>query len=146
LRGEQLQAELLKSAYRELFQLHGEGTWTLDDDKLITFFRSADQSSDIVGRRQARTFRSLASLAGYGEAPKNNLHVKTRVRSRKDGKSDRAPAPKLNGGTEEALASSKTSSEPPLGLTVRIEINLPADGSQETYDTIFKSIRQNLLR
>jgi hypothetical protein len=28
---------------------------------------------------------------------------------------------------------------------VRIEINLPADGDQETYDRIFKSIRENLL-
>jgi len=32
-----------------------------------------------------------------------------------------------------------------FGLTVRIEINLPADGDQETYDWIFKSIRENLL-
>lgn len=32
-----------------------------------------------------------------------------------------------------------------LGLTVRIEINLPADGSKETYDNIFKSIKENLL-
>ena len=32
-----------------------------------------------------------------------------------------------------------------VGLTVRIEINLPAEGDQETYDRIFKSIRENLL-
>ena len=32
-----------------------------------------------------------------------------------------------------------------FGLTVRIEINLPASGDQETYDRIFKSIRDNLL-
>jgi hypothetical protein len=32
-----------------------------------------------------------------------------------------------------------------VGLTVRIEINLPADGDQDTYDRIFKSIRENLL-
>jgi hypothetical protein len=32
-----------------------------------------------------------------------------------------------------------------LGLTVRVEINLPADGSKETYDAIFKSIKKNLL-
>lgn len=32
-----------------------------------------------------------------------------------------------------------------FGLSVRIEINLPADGSQETYDRIFRSIRENLL-
>jgi hypothetical protein len=32
-----------------------------------------------------------------------------------------------------------------FGLTVRIEINLPAGGDQQTYDRIFKSIRENLL-
>jgi hypothetical protein len=32
-----------------------------------------------------------------------------------------------------------------VGLTVRIEVNLPAAGDQETYDKIFRSIRENLL-
>ena len=32
-----------------------------------------------------------------------------------------------------------------FGLTVRIEINLPAAGDRETYDNIFRSIRENLL-
>jgi len=34
---------------------------------------------------------------------------------------------------------------PPVGLTVRVEINLPPDGDQATYDRIFRSIRENLL-
>jgi hypothetical protein len=32
-----------------------------------------------------------------------------------------------------------------MALTVRIEINLPAGGTQETYDAIFKSIKANLI-
>ena len=32
-----------------------------------------------------------------------------------------------------------------MALTVRIEVNLPANGSKETYDNIFKSIRANLI-
>ena len=32
-----------------------------------------------------------------------------------------------------------------VGLTVRIEVNLPPAADQETYDRIFKSIRANLL-
>lgn len=32
-----------------------------------------------------------------------------------------------------------------VGLTVRIEVNLPADGNQQTYDNIFRSIRKNLI-
>jgi hypothetical protein len=30
-------------------------------------------------------------------------------------------------------------------MTVRIEINLPAEGTPETYDAIFKSIKANLF-
>ena len=33
----------------------------------------------------------------------------------------------------------------PFGLTVRVEVNLPADADQETYDKIFQSIRKNLI-
>lgn len=32
-----------------------------------------------------------------------------------------------------------------VGLTVRIEVNLPASGDQATYDRIFRSIRENLI-
>jgi hypothetical protein len=32
-----------------------------------------------------------------------------------------------------------------FGLTVRIEVNLPAEGEQQTYDRIFRSIRKNLI-
>jgi hypothetical protein len=32
-----------------------------------------------------------------------------------------------------------------VGLTVRVEVNLPANGDQETYDRIFRSIRENLI-
>ena len=32
-----------------------------------------------------------------------------------------------------------------FGLSVRIEINLPANATKETYDNIFKSIKENLI-
>ena len=32
-----------------------------------------------------------------------------------------------------------------MALTVRVEVNLPANASQDTYDAIFKSIRANLI-
>jgi hypothetical protein len=35
--------------------------------------------------------------------------------------------------------------QPDVGLTVRIEVNLPPAADQETYDRIFRSIRENLL-
>lgn len=32
-----------------------------------------------------------------------------------------------------------------MSLTVRVEINLPAEAGAETYDNIFKSIKANLF-
>jgi hypothetical protein len=49
-------SKLVEKAYSALFELHGQGSWDLDIDDLITFFRTADQTSDAIGRRQANTF------------------------------------------------------------------------------------------
>jgi acetyl-CoA carboxylase alpha subunit len=58
-------SEIVKTAYSDLFNLHGDDAWALDDSKLITFFRQTDQSSQLVGSRQASTFKALASYAGH---------------------------------------------------------------------------------
>src|SRR3989338_113263 len=60
---------LVESAYAELFSLHGEKAWQLDTDKLITFFRQSDQTSAVIGGRQATTFIALATFAGHAEMP-----------------------------------------------------------------------------
>jgi hypothetical protein len=60
---------LVRNAYSELFNLHGDNTWTLDQNSLMTFFRSSDQSTAIVGQRQAATFRLLAAFSGHGDVP-----------------------------------------------------------------------------
>jgi len=39
----------------------------------------------------------------------------------------------------------KPLSKPDVGLTVRIEVNLPPDGNSETYDAIFASINKHLM-
>ena len=57
-------AKLVFNAYHELFELHGPGAWELDIDKLIGYFRQSDGTSDLVGRRQAATFQTLAKQAG----------------------------------------------------------------------------------
>jgi hypothetical protein len=55
-----------------------------------------------------------------------------------------APEPTANSAA--TMVSTKgIQAEAGVALTVRIEINLPASGDQETYDRIFKSIRENLL-
>ncbi|MCG8059581.1 MAG: hypothetical protein JAZ21_07135 [Candidatus Thiodiazotropha taylori] len=85
----------------------------------------------------------LAGLSGHGNVPepkasttktKKNVATKKKVQStnKRTQEKPKADAAQINNGGN-------------LGLTVRVEINLPADGSKETYDAIFKSIKENLL-
>jgi Family of unknown function (DUF5343) len=140
-------SDLVKVAYKDLFELHGDAAWGLDSDKLISFFRATDETSDIVGKRQAQAFRALASLSGHGEP------VKPIVTKPEGSKKVEKPVPKKTAQTDgkkaaptPPAATPEAIEHPGVGLTVRIEINLPASGDQETYDRIFKSIRENLLR
>ena len=143
-------AALVQKAYSSLFELHGEDAWDLDSDELITFFRQSDQTSATIGGRQAATFKVLAGLAGHGDAPyfKTKKLAKAAATPKsakaKDTKNNAAsPAPSEatipHGGHQRRIDG------PGFGLTVRVEINLPADGTKETYDNIFKSIKENLL-
>jgi hypothetical protein len=135
---------LVKAAYEELFELHGDAAWGLDRAGLTQFFRTTDHSSDIVGTRQAGTFANLAGLSGHSKvpqaregAPKKKAPVATQAAKPKVKTSAAGSAP----ATPDAGAPADTR----VGLTVRIEVNLPAEGDQETYDSIFRSIRKNLI-
>ena len=142
--------ELVSKAYSDLFELHGDKAWTLDEDTLITFFRRADQTSVAIGKRQAGTFKVFAALSGYGDLPAPRG-------AKREGKSGatakaakKAPAKKqvatkpANPNLPDGRADNKSQNRD-FGLSVRVEINLPSDGSKETYDNIFKSIKENLL-
>jgi hypothetical protein len=138
---------LIKTAYKELFELHGDEAWKLDEDALISFFRNTDSTSAVVGKRQAGTFEALASFAGHGEAPL------PKTGKAKTGSNDKPAKPKAKTATVSPAAptpnppsgNTDPPAQSPVGLTVRIEVNLPAGGDQETYDRIFRSIRENLL-
>jgi hypothetical protein len=137
-------SELLKTAYKDLFILHGDKAWTLEQAALVTYFRQTDQTSVLVGTRQATTFQTLASLAGHGDSP--TIRATTPRNSKAEARTPRATQTK-----QPATTIGQTREQPPaskardFGLTVRIEVNLPASGDKETYDRIFKSIRENLL-
>ncbi|TKD53137.1 DUF5343 domain-containing protein [Sphingomonas baiyangensis] len=134
----------VRSSYSELFELHNDGAWTLDRDALISFFRNSDQTSAVTGARQALTFQTLASLAG-----KRAEQVSSRTPNARGGNIEKKTSPKNKTSNVEPKNLSSSSldenNKSPVGLTVRIEINLPANGSQATYDNIFQSIRKNLL-
>ena len=143
-------SQLVKPGYSELFDLHGDKAWDLDTDSLITFFRQHDQTSAITGKRQAVTFEALSSLCGHGEMPEVRGSGKAKAKSPKPKapvkKSSKREKPKVELGTSTGSSSDpQGSSGNNVGLTVRIEVNLPSDGDQETYDRIFRSIKENLL-
>lgn len=141
-------AEIVTTAYSDLFELRGEEAWSLDRDQLISFFRQNDQTSASVGGYQASTFLAVAALAGHGEMPEarkagqqssdNSNHSKSAGKKTKTKKTDSA-------GSVDIAPEAGSKMVRDFGLSVRIEINLPANGDQETYDNIFKSIRENLL-
>jgi hypothetical protein len=129
------------SAYSALFDLHRDSAWNLSIDALISFFRTTDGTTELVGKHQARTFQSLAAFSGHGSIPESKSPpADTKKRSPRARTSLPTASPPQ---VQDQLVSSKRSGN--FGLTVRIEINLPADGDQETYDRIFRSIRENLL-
>jgi hypothetical protein len=138
-------AEMVEAAYSDLFGLHGNHAWELATDKLISYFRGADHTSAIVGQRQASTFQALAALSGHGEtagqkAAAPSRRAEKKQTQKKPPKAQQEPAEVPTMTNEPIRKGAKD-----VGLTVRIEINLPAAADQETYDRIFKSIRENLL-
>lgn len=136
-------AALVEKAYGSLFELHGNNAWKLDSDELITFFRQSDQTSATIGGRQASTFKVLAGLSGHGDLPDPKPKKAAKAtKSTEPKKAQQAVAPKAPPKADRQQQSNATQG---LGLTVRVEINLPADGTKETYDSIFKSIKENLL-
>lgn len=137
---------LVKSAYAELFEMYGDDAWELPRDKLIGYFRSADKTSEVIGGRQSGVFVALRELAGHKSEqssspakPKSTASAKAKVPAAATASGKGKSGPK---GTGEA---SPAKAKPDMALTVRIEINLPTEGTQETYDAIFKSIKANLL-
>lgn len=155
-------SKLVNRAYHELFDLHGSEAWGLPIDKLIAFFRNNDGTSDIVGKRQASTFQALARISGKSVdesepiRPSNPAHTKSSKKTASTKKIVTAGSKTAMVSSPLAGAHTKMPAYPPtqnngfnnsggMGLTVRIEINLPPGGDQDTYDAIFKSIRTNLL-
>ncbi len=135
--------KMVRDAYAELFNLYKDGTWEANKDQLITFFRQSDQSTAIVGEKQANTFKAIAAIAGHGSI--RGAKVRDKIANKKLGfKSKNNPIgsePRV--AAKAVLANSERTRD--VGLTVRIEVNLPSQGDQETYDRIFKSIKENLL-
>jgi hypothetical protein len=137
---------VVRDAYADLFEIRADDAWTMGRDQLISYFRNADKTSEVIGTRQAGVFLALRGLAGHAnessaDSSKSKVPPVKRAAVKKTKPPAQSQAPKVNAdGLSPAV---KTKGE--MALTVRIEINLPAEGTQATYDAIFKSIKANLF-
>jgi hypothetical protein len=136
--------DLITKAYSDLFELRGPDAWTMNKDQLITYFRSADKTSDIIGGRQAGVFIALRELVGFGSGEGEAAPKTSTARPRPVTKKPKPAATATETVKEDTPTPPLKAQKGDMALTVRIEINLPADGTQETYDAIFKSIKANL--
>ena len=138
--------ELLEKAYADLHNLHGDGMWKLGRDKLIAYFRNSDKTSSAIGQRQAAVFQTFAGLAGFAEVEpkvKNGTKAKVKAKAAPAKAVTKAKAaPIIEMAEDDATGGNGKRN---MALTVRVEINLPAGGTRETYDAIFQSIRANRL-
>jgi hypothetical protein len=136
----------MKETYSSLFREIGADAWTSDRNTLISFFRVHDETSSLTASRQAIAFETLAALSGHGTVPsakpmKNADKQPTRRREKQETIGATAKQPSRSS----VSLGSQGIGPRDIGLTARIEINLPAQGDQQTYDRIFESIKKNLL-
>ena len=139
-------SEIIKEAYKDLFDLRDDKAWTLDDDDLKKFFRGADGTGESTGQRQARVFQVFSSLCGKTESPIKKGARKTspsKKASNKDTPAINKPASAKNESPNQTPKQNSVLDN--LGMSIKIEVNLPSEASPEAYDNIFKSIRKHLI-
>jgi hypothetical protein len=140
---------LISTAYADLFAEHGANVWDEGKDALTTWFRAKDKTSELIGGRQAATFLTLAALAGHGDPVKPAAPSKPaapRVAKPKPSAAVKQDAP-ANPDTLVTTPAPQylSATDSAVGLSVRVEVNLPAAATPEVYDAIFASIRKNLI-
>jgi hypothetical protein len=121
--------EALKEAYGDLFHIN-EQISERDRDAIIGKFKTTHNTSDRVAEAQAATFLALLPLAKLGTGGRAKVPLKAEVE----------PPPvdeKSNAGGQGTKVSTT--------LHYNIQIHLPATKDLDTYNAIFKALRQHLL-
>ncbi len=140
--------EAVKHAYDDLFDTNGDATWGMSKPELVTFFRMSDDTSEIVGQRQASTFLALAAEAGHGDIPDVKVATAPNSTTKKKTKGSKKkkvvssdPSVTLDG----ACGGGKQNPLGDMSFSLRIEMNLPTTDDKSVYDALFTSIRENLI-
>ncbi|MHB9032581.1 MAG: DUF5343 domain-containing protein [Anaerolineae bacterium] len=133
--------ELVRKAYRELFEIRGPGAWRLSAEDLATYFSQTDGTSPKVARLQVKTFQILAQAAGQLPAAESPAPRQAAAQAR-GWRSDKGAAIKVVNGDSPARRRASGG----MNLTLHIDLHLPPGADQETYDRIFRAVREQLLK
>lgn len=145
----------VRAAYWQLFDEVSD-PFHASRDSLMRWFRRTDKTSALVGQRQATTFLTLAALAtpsetGSARADRQPSPHRTPPAAKRTSSAQNCGAPaklQLSSTTPSVTQSAPTQPEGngrDAGLSVHIEVNLPANGDAATYDAIFASIKKHLM-
>jgi len=132
----------------KVFSIHKDEEFYSEFSKLVKSSYEADQTSATIGARQAGTYLVFKALSGHGELPslRKAGTKKAVLPSKGQGKTASIKTKqRVTKVKVPSAAASEAKSKGEVAITVRVEINLPGDGTKETYDNIFKSIRENLM-
>jgi len=147
----------LRIAYSQLFDEMGDGALDAPKSDLTHWFRASDKTSEVVGQRQAATFLTLAALVGHGDLPaarsgavKRTVTATPASAAKKTVAKKTTPKKQVEKSAEDhsdrdSGGDSGGKNVQDVGLTVRIEVNLPPGGDADTYDAIFASIKKHLM-
>jgi len=137
-------AEAVLEAYSDIFVLKGKPT-DADLAMIQGKFKSTYNLSEVQAERCARTFLALLKLSD----PKTISKDKTPDPVPNVGVDNEAPDTHTEeSGDNEAAGKGKANlggTPKPIGLHYNIQIHLPATKDIETYNAIFKSIKEHLI-
>jgi hypothetical protein len=126
-------AARLRDAYDDLF-ISDKDAHTRGAEKLKGWFKTKTGVGDAVAKKIATTFKALASYADFSTIPPAKQVITPLVAP-----DDKGPGPKPQ------EPRPPLSFETGFGLTYRIEIHLPDTTNVDTYRSIFRALREELL-
>jgi hypothetical protein len=125
-----IMAAALREMYSDLFLLNEKDPTQLDKAVIEGKFKSAHSSNDNIAKLQASTFLSLAAHADFG----GGSHKTPAIIPIEKEENEKKNSPGVVPQTPKSI-----------DLRYTIQIHLPATKDIEIYNSIFKSIKQNLL-
>lgn len=132
-------AARLRVAYDDLFT-SDKNAQNQSAETLKGWFKTKTGSGDAVAKKMATTFKTLATYADFSK-------VRHEAPSAQE-QPPQAPEEKLNKNASQQDKPSGQPQSPKLGgfgLTYRIEVHLPDTTNVDTYRSIFRAIREELL-